>query len=153
MCRRRRAWTLPCRRSWPLLDHNTGMWRKLPLCLLLMMLPRLADAAGDAAADGERLRKAGRYAEAQKLLEPAVQRDPRGFAARLQLGLVYRATGQRDLERGVWNRFYDDYEAGNLDKKKSRELLYVALAARYLGGWQDANDTFRDAVDADPKGK
>src|SRR5207302_5920629 len=62
-------------------------------------------------------------------------------------------TGQRDLERGVWNRFYDDYEAGNIDKKKSRELLYVALAARYLGGWQDANDTFRDAVDADPKGK
>src|SRR5262249_23933040 len=30
---------------------------------------------------------------------------------------------------------------------------YVALAAKYLGGWQDANDTFRDAVEADPKGK
>ena len=25
------------------------------------------------------------------------------------------------------------------------------MAARYLGGWQDANDTFRDAVDADPQ--
>ncbi|MDB4967228.1 MAG: repeat-containing protein [Myxococcales bacterium] len=118
---------------------------------LLLMLPRLAGA--DAAADGERLRKAGRYADAQKLLEPAVQRDPRALAARLQLGLVYRATGQRDLERATWNRFYDDYEAGLLDKKRSRDLLYVALAARYLGGWQDANDTFRDAVDADPKGK
>jgi tetratricopeptide (TPR) repeat protein len=115
------------------------------------MVPRWAGA--DAAADGERLRNAGRYGDAQKLLEPAVQRDPHAFAARLSLGLVYRATGQRDLERAVWNRFYDDYEAGALDKTRSRDLLYVALAARYLGGWQDANDTFRDAVEADPKGK
>jgi tetratricopeptide (TPR) repeat protein len=118
---------------------------------LLLMVSRLAVA--DAAADGERLRKAGRYAEAEKLLAPLVQRDPRAFAARLSLGLTYRATGQRDAERAVWNRFYDDFESGAIDKHKSRDLLYVALAARYLGGWQDANDTFRDAVDADPHGK
>ena len=129
------------------------MWRPLVLGLL-MMLPRLARA--DVAADGERLRKAGRYSEAEKLLAPVVQRDPRAFAARLQLGLVYRATGQKDAERALWNRFYDDFESGapgSIDKHKARDLTYVALAARYLGGWQDANDTFRDAVAADPKGK
>ena len=126
------------------------MWRPLVIGLVLLF-PNFGRA--DVAADGERLRRAGRYAEAEKILAPAVQRDPRAFAARLSLGLVYRATGQRDRERAVWNRFYDDFESGAIDKKKSRELLYVAEAARYLGGWQDANDTFRDAVDADPKGK
>ncbi|HEY1586379.1 MAG TPA: tetratricopeptide repeat protein, partial [Polyangia bacterium] len=126
------------------------MWRPLIIGLVLLF-PNFGRA--DTAADGERLRKAGRYAEAEKVLAPAVQRDPRAFAARLSLGLVYRATGRRDLERAVWNRFYDDFESGAIDKKKSRDLLYVAEAARHLGGWQDANDTFRDAVDADAKGK
>src|SRR5206468_7164838 len=45
------------------------------------------------------------------------------------------------------------FESGVIDKNKSRDLLYVAEAARYLGGWQDANDTFRDAVDADAHGQ
>lgn len=126
------------------------MWRPLAIGLLLLF-PNFGWA--DPAADGERLRRAGRYAEAEKVLAPAVQRDPRAFAARLSLGLVYRATGRRDEERAVWNRFYDDFESGAIDKKKAQELMYVAEAARYLGGWQDANDTFRDAVDADPRGK
>ncbi|HEX6837428.1 MAG TPA: tetratricopeptide repeat protein, partial [Polyangia bacterium] len=126
------------------------MWRPLAIGLVLLF-PHFA--AADPAADGERLRRAGRYAEAEKLLAPAVQRDPRAFAARLSLGLVYRATGRRDDERAVWNRFYDDFESGAIDKKKAKELMYVAEAARYLGGWQDANDTFRDAVEADPRGK
>jgi cellulose synthase operon protein C len=126
------------------------MWRLLVIGLV-PLFPNFGWA--DAAGDGERLRRAGRYADAEKILAPVVQRDPRALAARLSLGLVYRATGRRDLERAVWNRFYDDFESGAIDKKKSRELLYVAEAARYLGGWQDANDTFRDAVDADPRGK
>jgi tetratricopeptide (TPR) repeat protein len=127
------------------------MPRSLPAILLgLLCLPR--PALADVAAEGAKLLKSGRYAEAQKLLEPALQRDPHALAARLQLGLAYRLTGQRDAERAVWNKFYDDYEAGAIDKKKARELTYVALAARYLGGWQDANDVFRDAVDADPRG-
>ncbi|HXU68508.1 MAG TPA: tetratricopeptide repeat protein [Polyangia bacterium] len=126
------------------------MWRPLVIGLVVLF-PNFGRA--DVASDGERLRRAGKYAEAEKLLAPVVQRDPHAFAARLSLGLVYRATGRRDLERAVWNRFYDDFESGAIDKKKARELMYVAEAARYLGGWQDANDTFRDAVDADPKGK
>jgi tetratricopeptide (TPR) repeat protein len=127
------------------------MRHQLPVLVLLMLVVRAA--AADPASDGERLRKAGRYGEAEKLLEAAVQKDPRALAARLQLGLVYRATGRNADERAVWNRFYDDYEGGRIDKHKARELMYVAMAARFLGGWQDANDTFRDAVDADPKGK
>ncbi len=101
---------------------------------------------------GAALRLTGRYADAKKLLEATTTRDPKALRARLELGLVYRATGARDDERAIWNSFYDDYEQGHLDKSSARDLLYVALAARYLGGYQDANDTMRDAVEADPKG-
>jgi predicted Zn-dependent protease len=101
---------------------------------------------------GEALRKTGRFADARRLLEATLQRDPAALAARLQLGLVYRSTGQRDLERAAWNRFFDDYEQGHVDKKSAFELMFVADAARFLGSTKDANDVFRDAVDADPKG-
>jgi cellulose synthase operon protein C len=122
----------------------------LPALLVLSLAPR---AFADAALDGEKLRKQGRYADAEKVLAAAVQKDPRALAARLQLGLVYRATGRAADEKRVWNSFYDDFDGGRIDKKSARQLTYVALAARYLGGWQDANDTFRDAVDADRGGK
>jgi tetratricopeptide (TPR) repeat protein len=73
--------------------------------------------------------------------------------ARYRRGLGLRAHGQKAQADAIWNSFYDDYEQGRIDKKSARQLTYVALAARWLGGWKDANDTFRDAVDADPKGK
>src|SRR5262249_37892717 len=58
---------------------------------------------------GEALRKTGRYAEARKLLEATVARDPKALRARLELGRVYRLTGQTALAKAEWNRFYDDY--------------------------------------------
>ncbi|HEY7957919.1 MAG TPA: tetratricopeptide repeat protein [Polyangia bacterium] len=119
------------------------------LALAALLVPALAHAAPS----GEALFHAGRYAEAQKLLEAKLERDPKALGARLLLGRVYRATGQRELAQAVWNRFYDDYEAGALDKKSARDLMYVAIAGTYLEDWKNANDTFRDAVDADPKGK
>ncbi len=93
----------------------------------------------------------GRYAEARAVLEPAAK--GRALEARYQLGLLYHELGEAKLERAVWNGFYDDYEHGRIDKKSAAELTYVARAAQRLGGWKDANDTFRDAVGADPKGK
>ena len=100
---------------------------------------------------GEALRLTGRYAEARKLLE-AVANEPDAHHARVELGLVYRLTGETTLARGMWNRLFDDYETNNLDKKSARDLTYVAMAGRYLNSIKDANDTLRDAVDADPKG-
>jgi tetratricopeptide (TPR) repeat protein len=116
------------------------------------LLPQVAAAKDEAASKGEQLFKTGRYAEAKTLLEGALQKDPNALASRLWLGRVYRATGD-DREKKLWNAFFDDYETNNLDKKSARDLTYVALAARYLESWKDANDTFRDAVDADPKGR
>jgi len=116
----------------------------------LLLLPLCAHA--DPARDGERLFKSGRYAEARALLEGALAKQPNALPARLWLGRVYRATGD-EREKKIWNAFFDDYETNNLDKKSARDLTYVALAAKYLESWKDANDTFRDAVDADPKGR
>jgi tetratricopeptide (TPR) repeat protein len=109
-------------------------------------------APRDRAQEGATLVARGRYAEARAELEAAV-REPKALEARYQLGLLYRTIGEQKLERAVWNSFYDDYERGAIDKKSARELSYVARAAHLLGGWKDANDTFRDAIDADPKGK
>src|SRR5689334_1024613 len=84
------------------------------LCTVLLLACALATAAradsksNDALADkAAALRLSGRYADARALLEPAVTKDPRALRARLELGLLYRLTGERDLERAVWNRFYD----------------------------------------------
>ncbi len=121
------------------------------LAIVIFLAPAWARAADPTQAAEEALAH-GRYNDAIRLAGAAAQ-APKAFRARLILGRALRATGQRDAERAVWNRFYDDYEQGALDKKSARDLTYVALAARYLGGWQDANDTFRDAVETDPKGK
>jgi Tfp pilus assembly protein PilF len=99
--------------------------------------------------DGHSLRLAGRYAEAEKRLLADTARKPDDLAARFELGLVYQLTGQTEREKEIWNRFFE----GRIDKKSARQLTFVAKAAQALGGFLDANDTFRDAVEADPKGK
>src|SRR4051812_22422905 len=120
--------------------------------LVAILLASPAWAAPGPAEKGEALRKAGKYAEARTLLEGAVAKQPDALQARLELGRVYRLTGDA-REKKIWNQFFDDFETNNLNKKSARDLTYVALAAQYLQSWKDANDTFRDAVDADPKGR
>jgi tetratricopeptide (TPR) repeat protein len=119
--------------------------------ILWLLVAAPAGATPTDAAAGAALMARGRYAEARTRLESAA-RTGKALEARYQLGLLYRAIGEQKLEREQWNAFYDDYEQGRIDRKSARELGYVARAAHMLGGWKDANDTFRDAVDADPKG-
>ncbi len=105
------------------------------------------------AADAGSLIERGRYAEARQQLEAQVAKDGKALEQRYLLGKLYGLTGERDLAKKIWNGFYDDFESGTLDKKSAKQLTYVALAAQGLRSWKDANETFRDAVDADPKGK
>ncbi len=93
----------------------------------------------------------GRYAEAEKKLSAIVARTPMQVAARVELGRLYRATGRVSDEKMIWNRFFDDYEQGRIDKKSAAQLTAVAVAARYLGSYEDANATFGDAARADEK--
>jgi cellulose synthase operon protein C len=130
-----------------------GHARHLVLLALALAAVRAGAAPRDATGEATQLIARGRYAEARQKLEPLARAASASLEARWQLGRVYRLQGEQALERTVWNGFYDDYEAGKIDRKKARDLAYVARAAHMLGGWKDANDTFRDAVDADPKGK
>lgn len=97
---------------------------------------------------GQALRLTGRLGDAEKLLSSVVARDPLALDARVELGLLYRQRGERPKERDIWNRFFDDHDAGALDTKDPRVLRLLGVAARYLGSYQDANDTLRDAVAA-----
>jgi hypothetical protein len=128
--------------------HTAKVLRLFGLLAVLLT----GTARADALSQAEEAYAHGRYVEAVKLAERPAQ-EKKAFRARLLLGRAFRALGQRDSEKAVWNRFYDDFEQGVIDKNSARDLTYVALAARYLGGWKDASDTFRDAVDADAKGK
>ena len=92
------------------------------------------------------LRRSGQLDKAEKRLGEALARDPQALDARVELGLCLRQRGERDKERAVWNRFFDDHDAGLLDMKDPRVLRLLGVAARYLGSYHDANDTLRDAV-------
>jgi tetratricopeptide (TPR) repeat protein len=98
----------------------------------------------------EILRATGRYTDARTVLEAVVKAKPTHLRARVQLGLTYRDLGEKDLAAAVFQQFYDDWSADKIDQNNAEQLMYVAIAARYSEGYEDANDTFRDAVDKDP---
>lgn len=95
---------------------------------------------------GQALRRSGQYEKAEARLSEFLSRDPQALDARVELGLCFRQHGERDKERAIWNRFFDDHDAGTLDLKDPRVLRLLGTAARYLGSYHDANDTLRDAV-------
>jgi predicted Zn-dependent protease len=92
----------------------------------------------------------GRYAEAEKRLAEIVKRTPAQLAARLEQGRLFHLEGRNSDEQAVWNRFFDDYEQGRIDKSNAAQLTMVAVAARELGSYEDASSTFGDATRADP---
>jgi tetratricopeptide (TPR) repeat protein len=80
----------------------------------------------------------GRYAEAEKLLSGFAVSSPAGDAV-LELGLLHRYLGRQEGARTlqlVLTRSADDSPA---------DLTRLALAARALGRFQDANSFFRSA--------
>src|SRR5262245_49105335 len=102
---------------------------------------------------GQIERQLGRYDAARRTLEAVVQRfpDASSLRARLELGLTALDTGDRDRATELLDHFYQDYNAGRIDKNDPRQLLAVAIAARALEGFQDANRTFQKAARLDPK--
>jgi tetratricopeptide (TPR) repeat protein len=115
-----------------------------------------ARAAGGAAGltlVGEIQRRLSRYAEARKTFEEVMTRWPEGpsLRARLDAGLLALEVGDKDRGVALLERFYQDYNAGHIDKASATDLMYVAMAARALEGYQDANRTFQKAAAIDPK--
>lgn len=114
---------------------------------------RARDAKLAAEADvvrAEILRATGRGAAARTLLAEVVRRAPGQLRARLLLGRALDEAGDAAAARREFEWFFDAWDRGELDEKNAEQLLFVAVAARYLEAQDDANDVFRDAVRLDP---
>jgi tetratricopeptide (TPR) repeat protein len=86
----------------------------------------------------------GRYAEAEKALQPAVFESPVGDAA-LELGLLQRMLGRREALRTLTLLLSREVVAAT-----APEYVRAGRASRALGRFQQANDFFRDAIAAAP---
>jgi tetratricopeptide (TPR) repeat protein len=93
----------------------------------------------------------GKLEQAERTLEAVTRAHPRHHRAWILLGLVYHRRGDVQRAKAVFNRFYDEYDAGRIDKGSAEQLTYVAMACRYSDNFRDAADTLDDAVKADPK--
>ncbi len=98
----------------------------------------------------------GRYQEAMGALEPLVwpggQSAPPSpqLRARIVLGLTYRDLGKKRAADALFETFFADWNAGKIDQNDAESLFYVAQAARFRAAFEDANETFRDALSTDP---
>jgi tetratricopeptide (TPR) repeat protein len=81
----------------------------------------------------------GRYAEAEKLLAPAVASAPLSDAA-LELGRLHMLLGRRADGRRILTRIVE-----TLQPRTSADVMRLALASRELGDFKSANSFFQQA--------
>jgi tetratricopeptide (TPR) repeat protein len=86
----------------------------------------------------------GRYGDAEAALRPLAQAAPAGEAA-LELGLLQQRLGRR---QDAANTLEGVLTGGN--PETAADYLRLALAARAIGAFQDANSYFREATALSP---
>jgi tetratricopeptide (TPR) repeat protein len=87
----------------------------------------------------------GRYAEAEAVLKAPAAASPAGDAA-LHLGLLQMMLGRREDGRRTLDRV-----AGAAAPRTAAEFARMAMAARALGQYKDANDFYRNATRLAPE--
>ena len=98
----------------------------------------------------ETLRARGDYQGAKRELEAVVAKDDKQYRARALLGeLLMTDLGELKAGEAVFDGFYEDFNDGKIDDKNAEQMMYVAMAAEYLGSHSEANDTYHTAVDLD----
>jgi tetratricopeptide (TPR) repeat protein len=117
-----------------------------------------ARASGGAAGTtlaGSYERQLGRYDDARRTLEPVTHKfaGAQSLRARLELGRVALATGHKAEGEALLDGFYQDWNAGRVDQTRVEPLVCVAIAARELGSYQDANRTFQKAFAIDGRNR
>jgi tetratricopeptide (TPR) repeat protein len=101
--------------------------------------------------EGEAQLALGNASRAAELLTQATDKAPGRHRAWLFLGLAFRARGRLAEANAIWERFYDEYDAGRIDEDSASQLTYVAIACRHSGNYQDAADLLRQATETDPR--
>ena len=87
----------------------------------------------------------GKYAEAEKVLQPAVSESPIGDAA-VELGILRRLQGRRVEAMRTMSLILSREIAG----ASAADYVRAGRAARAIGRFQQANDFFREAVNRAP---
>ncbi|HSE24321.1 MAG TPA: tetratricopeptide repeat protein [Pyrinomonadaceae bacterium] len=100
---------------------------------------------------GEALAATGRYAEAAVEFERASNGSDLSPGAqllsRLRLGEMLEFNGQLEKARTIYETFVQHYT--DADPQTSEELTAIARALVHLERYQDANDMYRSAIEAD----
>ncbi len=94
--------------------------------------------------------RTGQRVAARRELEP-IAATGESLRARYLLGRVLLDLGETPQAEAQFEAFRRDWHAGDIDHEDAEALMYVALAARHLASFEEANDTFRDAVALDPE--
>lgn len=104
---------------------------------------------------GEVFRETGKADDALKMFRAAMGADatstPASLRARLYLGITLHDTGKAAEAQKTFTQFIQDFNNRKIDANRADHLTYTAVAAKYLQAWQDANDTFQEALDKDPE--
>jgi tetratricopeptide (TPR) repeat protein len=87
--------------------------------------------------------------DAAEQLFRSVTDDPSALRARLLLGRLLMERGRPAEARPLLSSLIASYHRDELDPDRAANLSYVAMAARALGKMHEANDTFREAAEAD----
>ncbi len=92
----------------------------------------------------------GLLVEARRRLEEASVDASGDLPLRAELMRTARALGDRGAVKALIDRSYEDWEAGRVDKSPA-QLVAMAVALRLDNNWDDANETLRAALKAEPK--
>lgn len=134
------------------IDLHTGAYEKAEkLAKKLTGKKSAKDSAAGRLLLAEIHRLRGRFKDARRELEPMTVRDPTNLRARWLLALTYRDLGQKKRAEGLFDTFFTDFNAGKIDENSGEAIFYVAEAARYLASYEDANNSYQEAVQLAPK--
>ena len=133
-------------------DLRTGQYERARKAADSLSRGRGAAGARAAVLAARAERHLGLLREARRRLEEATVRAPDHLPLRAELMRVADAVGDRGAVKTLVDRSYEDWEGGKVDKKSAANLVAMATALRLDNNWDDANDTLRAAVKADPRG-
>ena len=121
------------------------------LRLCRFRLGRAPDDLGETILCARAEEATGLYPEARRRLEAAAAAHPGDLPLRDARMRLYETTGDRAAWKPLVDASYADWNGGQIDRTKPRELRAIATAVRLDENWKDANDVLRDAVRADRK--
>ncbi len=124
-------------------------WPLLCLSLLLLFTVDFAAAQASGTAAAEAHLAAGRLDEAERALSTLSQQD-NAYRAWTLMGRLLTLRGKVTEAEAWFMRLIEAYNDGRISDRDAEPLLYVGIAARALGAYQDANQAFRESAEADP---